>query len=188
MSRYVVAAGVAAAVLAGGQAQPPVVTPTYTALPDLKAPLVPTDVGQGKTVPWPDFAVLHARLVAAADRPLPPDATPAAKVRSFRLKAGVDYLRGMHVRRLARGQLGPQQYPEVTRTADDVYRAALADEPDAAGRRATREEWVRVLKELERQVEALVPNILPPAELDLVRFFRLRAEGELLAAAGGKSP
>jgi len=182
MFRPLLAAAVAAAVLAAGHAQPP--APTYTAFPDLKASLVPTDAGAGKTVPWPDFAVLHARLVAAARDP-GPNATPAAKVRSFRLQAGVDYLRRTHVRRLV---ANPSGFTEAARMADDVYRAAAADEPDPAGRRALIEERVRVLKELERQTENLVPNIHPPADLDLVRFFRLRAEGDLLASAGGKSP
>ena len=45
-----------------------------------------------------------------------------------------------------------------------------------------------MLKELERQIEQRVPSIEPPHELDHVRFYRLGAEADLLAAAGGKSP
>jgi hypothetical protein len=186
MSRFPLAAGILAAVLATGHAQPPAVTPTYTAFPDLRTPLVPTNVGEGKVAPWPEYAVLHARLVAAAARQQSPDAAPAVKVRCFQLKAGAEFLRLTHVRRMIGFNTSSNSLAEVTAMVNDVYRVAADAEPDAAGRRTMTEERVRVLKELERQTEDSVPNILPPADLDFIRFHRLRAEAELLALAGGK--
>lgn len=68
-------------------AQPPPIPPTWTAFPEIKVPPRSGEPG-GKWVP----ADLHARLRAAADAPLGPDATPAARVRAAQLRAGLDYL------------------------------------------------------------------------------------------------
>ncbi len=181
MRRFLVAATFAA-VLTAGHAQPPPVPPTYTAFPDLKTPTRPVDLGDGKTGAFPDFPALHARLRAAADRPLAPDAAPAAKVRSFRLQAGVDYLLRVHLSRCAIGRcFMPSELVELTGMVNDVYQAAVEGEADPTTRVALVEERVRVLKELERYTEAQVnAGQEVPYRLAFIRFHRLGAEGELL--------
>ncbi len=176
---------VATALAAQTAAQPTAVTPTYTAFPDLKTPTQPFDLGAGKTGQRPDYPALHARLRAAADRPLAPDAPPAAKVRSHQLRAGVEYLLRMHVGRQARRGFAPNELVAITGMVNDVYRAA-ADVPGVA-RAALVEERVRALKELERATEAQVNvGTDPPELLYFVRFHRLAAKGELLELAAPK--
>jgi hypothetical protein len=177
---------VVAAALAAQTAAQPTAPPAYTAFPDLKAPTGPVEIESEKWAEFPDFENLHARLNAAAARPLPADATPAAKVRAFRLKSGADFLKRAHARRRVLPEDQPGGPAEITAMVNDVYRAAAGGEPDAV-RRALAEERVRVLKELERQTERGVDvGRLPPEGLALIRFHRLGAEGDLLALTGGK--
>jgi hypothetical protein len=169
----------AAALAAHAAAQPPPVAPTYTAFPDLKAPPFPPS--RDAKEKYPDR---HARLRVAADAPLGPDAPAAARVRAAQLRAGLDGLvRTAAVRMMPlRDFPPPNELQELTRLANDVYGSAAAGAADRVVRRGLIEEWVRVLKELERQTEMRVPNIDPPHDLSYIRFHRLGAEAELLAA------
>jgi hypothetical protein len=172
-----VAALIAAVVAAHAAAQPAPLPPMYTAFPDLKAPFPPQRDANGKN---PDR---HARLRAAADAALGPDAPPAARVRAAQLRAGLDYLVRTAVVRMMplRDFPPPNELQELTRMVNTAYRAAAAGEADPAARRGLIEEWVRVLKGLERQTEMRVPNVDPPEDLAYIRFHRLGAEAELLA-------
>ncbi|MBN9523442.1 hypothetical protein J0H58_33845 [bacterium] len=176
----------AAALAAQTTAQPTAVTPTYTAFPDLKTPTTPVDLRDGKTGRWPDYPALHARLRAAADRPLAPDAPPAARVRSHQLKAGVEYLLRMHAGRRGAGVCRESnELVALVGMVNDVYRAAAG--VPGVERAGLVEERVRALKELERVTEAQVnAGADPPELLHFIRFHRLAAEGELLELAASK--
>lgn len=177
----------AAALAAQTAAQPGPAPRPYSAFPDLKEPTGPVEISDGKWNEFPDFNKLHARLNAAAARPLPADAAPAAKVRAYQLKSAADFFKRAHARRTVPAGDSPGNPAEVTAMVNDAYRAAAGAEPDAAARRALAEERVRVLKELERQTERGVDTgHLGPAHLALIRFHRLGAEGDLLALTEGK--
>lgn len=183
MPRLACAAALFVAAVAAAQPSP--VAPTYSAFPGMKTPMQPFDLGNGKTGQRPDYPALYHHLRAAADRPLAPDAPPAARVRSHQLKAGVEYLLGTHRsrNRIARC-FAPDELVELTGMVNDVYRAAAAGAADPA---ALVEERVRVLKELEREVQQKVDfGTDPPQNLDFVRVHRLAAEGELLALTARK--
>ena len=170
---------VAAALAAHAAAQPPPVGPTYTAFPELKAP--PRPLPRDAKGEYPDR---HARLRAAAGAPIGPDAPPTARVGAAQLRAGLDHLDRTYIEqyRAFRGFGAPDLLCDLTRVVNDVYRSAADGAADRAVRRALIEEWVRVLKDLERRTEMRVPNVVPPSDLDFTRFHRLGAETELLAA------
>src|SRR3954469_26000194 len=133
MTPLLVAVGFATgAALATGHAQPVPVPPTYTAFPDLKTPTRPAELPGGTKGTFPDYEALYARLRAVADRSLPPDAAPAARVRSFQLKAGTDYLLKVHRTQQAQNRcFAPSELAELTEMVNTVYRAAVGGEPDA---------------------------------------------------------
>ena len=151
----------------------PAAPPAFTAFPDLR----PAD-------PVADPNELFARLRGVADRPLPPDATPAAAVRSHRLKAGLAYLVGTYARPQLGGDFDWLLLRPQTVTADDVYRIAAEGEP-AGVRTGLFEERVRALVHAERRAESRVRSGTdPPEQLDFIHFHRLAAEAELLRLTG----
>jgi len=179
------AALLAAVVLAAHATAQPTPTPaTYTASPDLKPPTESVR-RDGRTHRVTDFKALHTHLRDAAEEELRPTASPAARVRSFQLQSGLDLLaRTLPFRgTIARGFPLENELQELTRAANDTYRAAAGGESDPDLRRGMLREWVQVLKHLEQQTELRVNVSLDaPDDLSYIRFHRLGAEAALLAA------
>jgi hypothetical protein len=178
-----VAAAAAWLVPAGAAQQPPSqkeptfkVPPGFTAFPDLKVPMKDLP-GAGQV---PDDDKMFGRLTRGHPRPVPADAPLLRKVKLAQLNDGAVYL--ITTRKVIRiGKWTPQDCAELLRMVSDVYPvgAELADDP--AEKVGWHEDRVVAFKWIERFTEARVnAGTDPPQMINLVRFYRLQAEADLI--------
>ena len=138
--------------------------------------------------PFTAFPKLAAPPPAAADAPrpalpklvFPPNATPLEKVRIAQVNQGETFLIRARTR-IELGQFDTSDYEEYSRVAAETYKVKGELAADPGGKVAAYEARVVVFKEVEaftvKRVEAGTDR---PQSLNLVRFWRLQAEKELL--------
>lgn len=146
--------------------QHPVEADPFTAFPKL----VPPPPGAGGAAPRGGLP----KLV------IPANASPLEKVRIAQVHQAESFL-VRHQTRIELGQFDGSDWDDYCRLAAELARTRAELAPDAAGKVAAHEAAVLQLKALERALGARVQaGVDRPNVLNLVRFWRLQAEKELL--------
>jgi hypothetical protein len=122
------------------------------------------------------------RLQAGFPRPTPADAPPLIKVRIAQVNEGTAYL--MRIKEmLGVGRWTPQDFNDLVKVMNDVYRVAAELEKDPAEKVAILSEQVLMFKDVEWFTQARVEAGADPLhQLNTARFYRLQAEAELIQA------
>src|SRR5438045_2573705 len=146
----------------------------FTAFPEIRPPAPPEakpeNVEEFPRVVEDHFKAMHKRLLAGFPRPIPADAPPLVQVRTAQVNEGAAYLlQTWHV--VAAGRWTPQDFYNLVKVVDDVYRAAAELEKTPADKAALFAERVAVFKDVERFTQARVDvGTDPPQQLNMARF------------------
>jgi hypothetical protein len=156
--------------------------PGGTAVPELKLPPLPKGGAADVSAYREQF---NGLLFAGALPPLPETAPPIQRVRHEQVAEGLAYLKTAHQLMDVGRWDGADQAAFLKMT--DAYRLAAGLQTTPADRVRCHESRVLVLKDFERftTVRVETGNAGPQA-LNLVRFYRLEAEADLLEARAAK--
>jgi hypothetical protein len=176
----------------------------FTAFPELRLPLpltgqIPAPIRteedyQNQSRVWEDYQKnqsrvwgdyqkkLTKRLTAGFPRPIPADAPLLTKVRTAQVNEGAAYLlQTFEV--IMVGRWTPQDFYNLVKVMNDVYRVAAELETDPVEKVAVLSEQVLMFRDAERFTQARAEaGADSPQQLNMARFYRLQAEADLIQA------